>query len=98
MLYKMTAIGRMTAIGYRPATGCNIYTHKKALEACLLKQEKASSSSDGEGVAMDEAHTDDTAAAEKGASRDAGKRRFFYKECLAQGEGPSVPILLEARL
>ena len=26
MLYKMTAIGRMTAIGYRPATGCNIYT------------------------------------------------------------------------
>ena len=25
MLYKMTAIGRMTAIGYRPATGCNIY-------------------------------------------------------------------------
>ena len=26
MLYKMTAIGRMTAIGYRPATGCNICT------------------------------------------------------------------------
>ena len=28
MLYKMTAIGRMTAIGYRPATGCNIYSTK----------------------------------------------------------------------
>ena len=26
MLYKMTAIGRMTAIGYRPATGCNIFS------------------------------------------------------------------------
>ena len=25
MLYKMTAKGGMTAIGYRPATGCNIY-------------------------------------------------------------------------
>ena len=60
----------------------SIYTHKKALEACLLKQEKASSSSDGEGVAMDEAHTDDTAAAEKGASRDAGKRRFFTRSAL----------------
>ena len=26
---KVTAIGRVTAIGYRPAIGCDIYTEEK---------------------------------------------------------------------
>ena len=40
MLYKMTAIGRMTAIGYRPATGCNIYKREKSIFDSLVKREK----------------------------------------------------------
>ena len=37
MLYKMTAIGRMTAIGYRPATGCNIYIQFDHVISCDIE-------------------------------------------------------------